>query len=496
MRTSIEITEISDPILEFGGPGEFTDPKEGLKQGGPFDLRFGNARRATINIGFVGNEDMVGKAMAWLKRCQMHIFSEMPNKVQYPDFPGFKLAFKSELCFNNLWNFIVSDASLEQALAKKATDAFVEVLELYSHGFEHLSRLETNGPTVIFCCLSNDVVSKCWSVTNARVKKEDKNKISRLNTQLSLFDGEPERRELVEEQQEDILNRDFRRALKARAMRYNIPIQIGTEKLFIDSTKNQDASIRAWNSSIALYYKSGGIPWRLRRDSVETCYVGISFHHLYTTHDRHLVRSCIAQAFSSDGEGFAIRGVNIPWTEEQGNKVHLTEEQAFQLGERILAEYTYRTGSTPLRVVLHKSTMFNEAERAGLYSALNNVPLLELVNLAPTDFRIVRFGEYPPKRGTLCTVNKDTSFIFTTGFMPQLKTYPGPHIPVPLEIKTDGKADIKRIATDILALTRMNWNSASISGGQPVTLMFSRRVGGIMAEFGDDTPPSSFRFYL
>jgi hypothetical protein len=42
----------------------------------------------------------------------------------------------------------------------------------------------------------------------------------------------------------------------------------------------------------------------------------------------------------------------------------------------------------------------------------------------------------------------------------------------------------------------MNWNTASITGGHPVTLLFSRKVGGIMAEFGEDAPPSSFRFYL
>jgi hypothetical protein len=42
----------------------------------------------------------------------------------------------------------------------------------------------------------------------------------------------------------------------------------------------------------------------------------------------------------------------------------------------------------------------------------------------------------------------------------------------------------------------MNWTTASTTGGYPLTLLFSRRVGGIMAEFGEEEPPSSFRFYL
>jgi hypothetical protein len=40
---------------------------------------------------------------------------------------------------------------------------------------------------------------------------------------------------------------------------------------------------------------------------------------------------------------------------------------------------------------------------------------------------------------------------------------------------------------------------SSMSGGQPVTLAFSRKIGGIMAEYGEDdsvSPLSSFRYYM
>lgn len=496
MATNIHITEIADPNLEFGGVGDFIDPKEGLKHGGPFDLRFGTARKENINIGFIGDEQSVEKAIAWLSRCQKIIPSQMTNLVQYPFFLGFKQIFRAELKFNPKWHYIIEQNVFDDIMSQKPIGiVFRNVLQVYANGMERFSNLDGVKPDVIFCCLSERIINTCWSVTNEKVKRADTKKIKVLSNQLSMF-SDTEAAIVVDEQPEDILNRDFRKALKAKAMRFGIPIQIGTDQLFVDNNKNQDASIRAWNSSIALYYKAGGIPWRIRKQNIDTCYVGISFHHLYTTHNRHLVRSCIAQAFSSDGEGFAIRGVNVPWTEEQGRNVHLTEIQAYQLGERILEEYVYRTGSTPLRVVLHKSTQFNEQEKAGLYAALNNVPLVELVNLAPTDFRLVRFGEYPPKRGTLCTINEASAFLFTTGFMQDLKTYPGPHIPVPLKLNVEGGSDIQQTATDVVALSRMNWNTASITGGHPVTLLFSRKVGGIMAEYGEDVPPSSFRFYL
>ena len=36
------------------------------------------------------------------------------------------------------------------------------------------------------------------------------------------------------------------------------------------------------------------------------------------------------------------------------------------------------------------------------------------------------YGVYPPNVGTVCTVNGDRTCLFTTGFMPELGTYPGP----------------------------------------------------------------------
>jgi hypothetical protein len=94
---------------------------------------------------------------------------------------------------------------------------------------------------------------------------------------------------------------------------------------------------------VAIYYKAGGIPWRIKNKGPETCFVGISFHHLRTT-KRHLVRSSIAQAFSTEGDGFALRGDAIPWDPRQGREVHLTEEQATRLADKVLAQYRELSG--------------------------------------------------------------------------------------------------------------------------------------------------------
>jgi hypothetical protein len=500
MSISLDLREFDPPQLEFGGPGLFTDPKEGLRDGGPFDLRFGAARADKVNVGLVGPADMIERAMQWFKRAEAG-FPADSGTAGYPAFPGFENVFRAKLTVDSRW--VVAFAGERNELAKALNETspkirFELVLNAYQSGIRRLAQLDTTRPDVVICCLPDDLLMKCRTVNRVLSKEEKKAaaalKKRKASRQMDLLDLMLP----VEEQAEDLLFRDFRRALKARAMRERMPIQIATDELLVDERAKQQPCTRAWNSFVGLYYKSGGIPWRLKLEGPETCFVGISFHHVKTT-QRHLVKSSIAQAFSSQGEGFALRGGDVEYDEKQGRNVHLTQEQAHQLGRDILEEYRDRTGGIPLRVVLHKTSGYSEKESLGFREALNDVPVVELINIMDTSFRLVRFGAYPPKRGTLCTINGVEAYLFTTGFMPELGTYPGAHIPTPAQIIGEGAFDVEQAAKDILGLARMNWNTASTTGGLPVTLMFARRVGGIMSEYGQQTsekPPSSFRFYM
>jgi hypothetical protein len=299
----------------------------------------------------------------------------------------------------------------------------------------------------------------------------------------------------VDDTPESLLQRDFRRALKARAMQIGIPIQIVTSNLLLDNQASQDPATRAWNSTVALFYKGGGIPWRVRTDGPETCFVGISFHYL-RTNKSDLMYSSLAQAFSSEGEGFALKGDTVPRPDDKRKIPHLSHDQAEALGKRIVLEYRERTGKDPARIVLHKTTRFVDVERSGFERALSQIPLVEFVNIGPSDFRLVQRAAYPPKRGTLCRINNEASYLFTTGYIPEWNTYPGMHIPVPVRIQTDRATDIIRTANEVLSLAKMNWNTAFDTTGAPITLRFSRQVGGIMAEAGLDKPNPSYRFYM
>ena len=492
MSIQVELTQLPPPHIECGSPGSFSDPKTGLTEAGPFDRRFGGAHKTQVRVGLVGTSQMLKKARQWLEQCCNAIPSKIKNSTQYLDFPGFESVFWASLVLDEQWTVKIDNRKLEVALARDPKTCFEEILNLYADGVEKLADNTEIRPDIVICCLPDSVVQRCWSISSSLTRSQRqlirKRQVAREQGQLFLWD--------IEETEEDLLNRDFRRALKARAMKFRMPLQIGTNSLFEDLPTNQDSATRAWNMSVALYYKAGGIPWRFKTDGPETCFVGISFHHL-KTFQRHLVYSSLAQAFSSIGDGFALRGEALPRDEGQGRNVHLTADQAFNLACRVLQEYRERTGGNPQRIVLHKTSRFDDSEQEGFRSGFHNVPIVQLINIMPTQFRLLKYGAYPPRRGLLCTVNKIATYLFTTGYMPEWETYPGPHIPAPVRLMSNDNVDMHQVASDILGLARMNWNTASISSAHPVTLFFSRRVGGIMAEVGEEQEPlPSFRYYM
>ena len=136
--------------------------------------------------------------------------------------------------------------------------------------------------------------------------------------------------------------------------------------------------------------------------------------------------------------------------------------------------------------------------RRSARAGLAGVHEYDLIALYQTGVRFFREGQYPPLRGTLCSFSNQAHFLYTLGYIPFLETYPRGHVPEPLEIvQLIGGSSTRRICQEVLALTKMNWNSAEYAGGMPITLRFARRVGEIMSEIPEnETPKPSYRFYM
>ena len=89
-------------------------------------------------------------------------------------------------------------------------------------------------------------------------------------------------------------------------------------------------------------------------------------------------------------------------------------------------------------------------------------------------------------------------FLYTTGYIPELKKYPHGHVPVPLRIVDHyGDTAPTQLLNEILSLTKVNWNTTNVDGVFPITLQFARLVGEILREIPDDqTPNPKYSFYM
>jgi hypothetical protein len=117
--------------------------------------------------------------------------------------------------------------------------------------------------------------------------------------------------------------------------------------------------------------------------------------------------------------------------------------------------------------------------RAAIESRAQRYDLLALE--AQNAVRLITTSKYPPLRGTRFTIG-DLDYLYTTGYIAALGEFHGMHVPAPLQVADHVGQDTPRevLLKEVLALTKLNWNSAALGGLLPVTIKFSRLVGQIM----------------
>lgn len=284
-------------------------------------------------------------------------------------------------------------------------------------------------------------------------------------------------------------------------MKFRVPTQLMQEVTTLGiSTRAKELDHKsriAWNLFTGLYFKVDGLPWGPVGLPPASCFIGISFFR--PLGEASTLRASVVQAFDENGEGLVLRGHDFHWDEKKHGKTpHLTEDMAAKLVEMVLDKYEEERKQPPQRVIVHKSSRFEPVERAGFEQALSRVARYDLVALSPTsDVRLIRAGRYPPLRGTSFNVG-DISYLYTSGYLPQLGGYPHGHVPSALQIADHvGDTSRRQLLRETMILTKMNWNSANFSGLMPITLRFSRLVGNILREVPpDETPEPKYKYYM
>jgi hypothetical protein len=308
----------------------------------------------------------------------------------------------------------------------------------------------------------------------------------------------------IEEVEQDF---DLHHALKGKTMSTGLPIQLfrhstlqGVLRMLdegVDSLKGrslQTPAEVAWNICTALYYKAQGRPWRVARLTPGTCYVGVAFFRNKRRAD-DAIEFSMAQVFTHSLEGFVVRGTEVE-VDRHSKQAFMTRAQAGELLSRAIAKYTERAGAAPQRIVVHKSSRFSDDERMGILDATAEIPF-DLVAMRPTRTRFLRPGTYPTLRGTCIPLSADEALLYTTGYVPRLRTYPGARVPEPLHLFHDGVSEVHFIAREIMGLTKLDWNTTAFSTTEPITIGFARRVGDVLSELEDDSVAQDhYRFYM
>lgn len=477
-----------EPELEFRAGNRHIDPRYGIAVFGPADADSPTAPR-TIPVGLVGPPYAIEGVRAWLQRCRSPIEAMETKPGQenlHLPFPGFSTDTNlgADLVFDDSLVREIPERNLRKLAKTDVQAATVEATDLYLEAAQSLG--ETGRCRIIICARPDELREHQAEPT----------------LQGGGEPGTPD----ADAAEDREIGGDFHDLLKAKALGLPCPLQLmrretwdGTLRASERSRPLQDEATRAWNLHTALYYKAGGTPWRMPRNSFDlaTCYVGVSF---YRTIDGDELHTAVAQVFNERGDGVVVRGgtAKISKTDRQ---VHLADDDARRLLSDALIEYRRTHGHQPARVVLHKTSSFNTQEIEGFQGAADDreIDFLELLWIqrwgAPHLFRA---GQLPPLRGTSVLLDDSTMLLYTRGSIPYFRTYPGLYVPQPLLVRpATTTTDLQLAGVDVLALSKMNWNNAQMDERDPLTLRTAHRVGGILKHVpGNAQIATRYAYYM
>jgi hypothetical protein len=476
---------LEEPEMQFGR-GAHVDPRFGLLEFGPADYT-AEAAPAKIPIGVVGTQETIEGVLRWLRRCRKPINPPAEKRTSnfFPPFPGFttEVGLESELTFDARLQRSVPAREIRTLAQLKGHDARLQAaVELL---LEQIMEVGEHG-------LARAIVV-CPPLELLQLMKTDR--------PASEIGGEDAARfNLGPSQLHDVL--------KAAAMHVGVPLQFVLPATY-DATlaakqttatgrprSQQDEATKAWNLHTALYYKAGGFPWSLVRDShaLDSCFIGISF---YFDNTGNLATSS-AQVFDERGEGIIVRGGQAKLAKGD-RRPYLEATDAEKLLVDALKRYRSEHRHLPARVVIHKSSRFRAEEIEGLQRAADaeRITDLELVAIGPSRTR-VSARQHAPLRGTHIVLDGRHQVLYTSGSVPFYEFYPGPYVPQPIAITLQrSEQSAEQHAREILALTKLNWNNSRLDGREPITMRAARSIGTILRHVaGNGTVGARYAFYM
>ena len=490
-----------EPNLVFGMDQRAEDPRDGLALFGALEARAG-----LPNYVVLGTLQGLKLWRSWSSAMNRPAACvDIARQRPWPPYPGFDIAFGTPWPEPVKKYTLNSEQLRRSALFADNHERTYAVTNHYLEQVENISRLDEK-PALAVCVVPDEVYQNCRMKKSVREPTDERTtRKERSHRDLILADRASGQMRLFEESdlysvddptlEQFNLSPDFRRQLKARMMQYELPVQIVqestlriTDEIRRGDPGNNPLSDRLWNFGTGVFYKLGRKPWRLDSTRDGVCYIGLA----YKLAKDGKTACCAAQLFLDSGDGLVFVGEFGPWYSKPKNEFHLTRTAARELLKGALATYAAQGGRKLREVFLHARSGLNHDEFTGFRQACPDDVNLVGIRVrkdrhGPKLFRhdahpvVSRRGMYPVLRSVFWQRTTRHGLLFTSGFKERIAVYDGWEVPVPLSITLQhGEADLVTIARDILALTKVNYNTCQLGESEPITVKYSDRVGEIL----------------
>lgn len=463
----MKLQMIEEPQLSFHQANLHIDIRAGLSTFGAFDKGSAGVP-VPIRIGVIGTTATVDGVRDWLEHCKHGVAShEQKLKTLRPPFPGMtEQVFGTTLELSDAATRTITRHELSKALGK--SNPLPLVVEAFMDHARDLAG--KSGLHVLVVAPPQEV----FALGDTPKGGTPDPPIDELQ--------EP----APEQQPSAPSSLNFHDLFKAQALDLQLPCQLSRPdtygSLWIGRGRRmQDKATTAWNFHTALYYKAGGVPWRLARQAavLTTCHVGVSF---FKSVAGDKLMTSVAQVFDERGEGLVVQGGSASYDKDDRSP-HLSRDDAQQLLSNGLATYRREHKNMPARVVMHKTSYFNADEKEGFRQAADdeNLEMLDLVSVRRSGARLLRAGDSPMVRGTAMLFDDKSGIVYLKGTVPYFHVYPGAYIPRALEfIREDGESSASDLARELVGLSKLNFNNTQFDSGDPITIRAARRVGDIL----------------
>ncbi len=499
------MTHIEEPLLSFGFNQKTEHPKDGLFLYGP---PASNQNPARMDVGVIGTSDGIRRYEAWVKAMSGTIAAPATGREENKTmWPGFQAAFGIAWPAKPFATITIDGDVLSSRIrTEDRHEAIFKAVDAYGDALRKYLREQEARPQFWFAIIPEEVFryGRPKSVVPKDQRVKTKLALGRKAAKSILSKGSM----FIEEMEaaapyEYELN--FHNQLKARLLDSGQVLQVVRETTltpteFEEGTRRslQDPASVAWNLATTSFYKAGGRPWRLADVREGVCYVGLVFKRIENAKGRDNA-CCGAQMFLNSGEGVVFKGAVGPWYSETDGSFHLNRERAGDLMQMVISSYEEMHGRPPTELFIHGKTWFEKDEWQGFQSTVPaDTKLVGIRIKRQNELKLFRYGSKPVLRGTAIIASDRKAYLWTTGFIPRLNTYPGREVPNPVTVDiVYGEADLRQVLTDLMSLTKLNFNNAGFADGLPVTLRFADLTGEILTAGPTEVAaPLPFRFYI